>query len=52
MATGRMRCDSPPEPGLLAIGQSTPNIDIAANRKTFSVKANGWIWTYTPTRLQ
>lgn len=41
-----------PEPALLAIGQSTQNIIISADRKTFSIKANGWIWTYTPTRLQ
>ncbi|MEZ5417177.1 MAG: hypothetical protein R2708_07530 [Vicinamibacterales bacterium] len=37
---------------LVMPGGATPNMKVAADRKSFSVSNKGWTWTYTPTLVK
>lgn len=39
-----------PAPMMLVMPNgANPNMTVAADKKSFSIRANGWTWTYTPT---
>lgn len=41
-----------PDAMMLAVGATGDSkVTVSADHKTFVVRANGWTWTYTPTRI-
>lgn len=38
-----------PDPRMLGLGDTgTPNVTVSTDHKSFTVKGDGWTWTYTP----
>lgn len=42
-----------PDPRMLGVGETgSPNVSVSKDHKTFTVTADGWTWTYTPTLVK